>query len=105
MMRGSLATNAALVQFTMRANARQSTFGQRTSNGSSLNHYNSGDQFTYVPAWYKLIRNGNNFTAYQSGDGVNWLTIQSVTISAIPTSGYYVGLAINSGTATFDNVL
>lgn len=104
MMRGSLATNAALVQFTMRANARQSTFGQRTSNGGNLNHYNSGDQFTYVPAWYKLIRNGNNFTAYQSEDGVNWLTIQSVTISAIPTSGYYVGLAINSGTATFDNV-
>lgn len=104
MMRGSLATNAALVQFTMRANARQSTFGQRTSNGGNLNHYNSGDQFTYVPAWYKLIRNGNNFTAYQSEDGVNWLTIQSVAISAIPTSGYYVGLAINSGTATFDNV-
>ncbi len=104
MMRGSLATNAALVQFTMRANARQSTFGQRTSNGGNLNHYNSGDQFTYVPAWYKLIRNGNNFTAYQSEDGVNWLTIQSVSISAIPTSGYYVGLAINSGTATFDNV-
>ncbi len=104
MMRGSLATNAALVQFTMRANARQSTFGQRTSNGGNLNHYNSGDQFTYVPAWYKLIRNGNNFTAYQSEDGVTWFTVQSVTISAIPTSGYYVGLAINSGTATFDNV-
>lgn len=104
MMLGSLATNSALVQFTMRANARQSTFGQRTSNGGNLNHYNSGDQFTYVPAWYKLVRNGNNFTAYQSEDGANWLTIQSVTISAIPATGYYVGLAINSGTATFDNV-
>jgi fibronectin type 3 domain-containing protein len=105
MMRGSLATNAALVQFMMANNARQSIYGIRTSNGGNLNHYNSGAQFTYLPAWYKLVRNGNLFTAYQSDDGLNWITVQSTTISAIPASGYYVGLALNSGSATFDHVV
>jgi fibronectin type 3 domain-containing protein len=105
MMRGSLATNSALVQFMMANNARQSIYGIRTSNGGNLNNYNSGAQFTWLPAWYKLVRNGNVFTAYQSDDGLNWIAVQSTTISAIPTSGYYVGLAINSGDATFDNVV
>lgn len=105
MMRGSLATNAAEVQFFMANNARQSIFAYRNGDGANLNHYNSGDQFTYPPAWYKLARSGNNFTAYQSGDGVTWTTVQTATVSAIPGSGYYVGLAINSGNATFDNVV
>lgn len=105
MMRGSLATNSAEVQFFMANNARQSVFAYRNGNGANLNHYNSGDQFTYPPAWYKLVRSGNNFTAYQSADGINWVTVQTAAVSAIPASGYYVGLAINSGTANFDNAI
>lgn len=104
MLRGSLATNAAEVQFFMANNARQSVFAVRSSNGGNLNHYTSGDQFTYPPAWYKLSRSGNDFTAYQSDDGINWTTVQTATVGAIPASGYYAGLAINSGSATFDNV-
>jgi fibronectin type 3 domain-containing protein len=105
MMRGSLATNAAAVQFFMANNARQSIFAYRSANGANLNHYTSGDQFTYLPAWYKLVRSGNNFTAYQSEDGINWITVQTASVSAIPASGYYVGLAINNGSAAFDNVV
>ena len=105
MMRGSLATNAAEVQFFMANNARQSVFGVRSSNGGNLNHYNYGDQFTYLPAWYRLSRNGNNFSAYQSDDGINWTNVATVTVSAIPATGYYVALAINSGSAFFDNVI
>ena len=101
MMRSSLATNAALVQIMMAANARQSTYGVRTP-GGNLNHYNSGDQFTELPAWYKLVRSGNAFSAYQSADGVNWVNVQSSTFSMGAT--YYAGIVINSGNATFDNV-
>jgi fibronectin type 3 domain-containing protein len=105
MMRGSLATNAAEVQFFMANNARQSIFAVRSSNGGNLNHYNYGDQFTYPPAWYKLSRSDNNFTAYQSADGINWVAVTTMSVSAIPTSSYYVGLVINLGNATFDNVV
>jgi fibronectin type 3 domain-containing protein len=101
MMRSSLATNAALVQIMMAANARESTYGVRTP-GGNLNHYTSGDQFTVLPAWYKLVRSGNAFTAYQSADGVNWVNVQSSFFSMGAT--YYAGIAINSGNATFDNV-
>lgn len=101
MMRSSLATNAALVQIMMAANARESTYGVR-SPGGNLNHYTSGDQFTELPAWYKLVRSGNTFTAYQSADGVNWVTVQSSNFSMGAT--YYAGIAINDGNATFDNV-
>ena len=102
MMRASLATNSALVQFTMEG-GRQSNFGQRLSTGANLNHYFTGDQFTYLPTWYKLVRNGSTISAYQSEDGINWAFVQSAT----PTWGttYYAGIAINNGTATFDNVV
>ena len=102
MMRSSLATNAALVQIMMSANARESTYGVRTP-GGNLNHYLSGDQFTQLPAWYKLTRSGNTFTAYQSADGVNWVNLQSSTVTMGST--YYAGIAINTGSATFDNVV
>lgn len=104
MMRASLATNAALAQFFMAGNARESTFGVRTGTGANLNHYTSGDQFTTPPAWYKLQRTNNNvFNAYQSADGVTWIMVQSATVTMGST--YYAGLAINSGNAIFDNVV
>jgi fibronectin type 3 domain-containing protein len=104
MMRGSLATNSAVVQFFMANNARQSVFAYRSANGANLNHYNYGDQFTYPPAWYRLVRSNNTFIASQSADGINWTNVASVTVSAISASGYYAGLAINNGRAAFDNV-
>ena len=101
MVRSSLATNAALVQIMMAANARESTYGVRTP-GGNLNHYTSGDQFTALPTWYKLTGSGNTFTAYQSADGVNWVSVQSSTFTM--GSPYYAGIAINNGSAVFDNV-
>jgi RHS repeat-associated protein len=53
--------------------------------------------------WLQLVRAGNTFTAYASGDGVNWAQIgASATISM--ASNVYIGLAAAGGTATFDNV-
>ena len=103
MMRASLATNAALVQFHMAAFGRESIYGVRSFTGGNLNHYTSGDQFTTPPAWYKFTRNGNTFTAYQSAEGVTWTTVQSSTVTMGST--YYAGIAINHGSATFDNVV
>lgn len=101
MLRAALTTNAALVQLMMAAYGRESAYGVRTP-GGNLNHYTSGDQFTALPTWYKLTGSNNTFTAWQSADGVNWVNCQSSTFAM--GSPYYAGIAINDGSATFDNV-
>jgi alpha-L-fucosidase len=61
-----------------------------------------------VPYWVRLMRLGNNFSAYRSSDGSNWTWLGSTTVSM--NANYYVGLAVcsvNDGTlnqAIFDNV-
>lgn len=59
--------------------------------------------------WVRLVRAGNTITAYASANGTAWTTVNTVTLSNLPSS-LYVGLALTSGsrdalsTATFDNV-
>jgi hypothetical protein len=61
-----------------------------------------------VPCWVKLTRVGNEFTGYRSADGVNWIFVDTVTLSM--AAECYIGLmtcANDSGElaiATFDNV-
>jgi fibronectin type 3 domain-containing protein/regulation of enolase protein 1 (concanavalin A-like superfamily) len=66
-----------------------------------------GNDYTWIPAWFRLQRNGDTFTALESSDGVTWFTVGSATMPM--ASSYYVGLAVcsNGGvvnTTTFDNV-
>jgi hypothetical protein len=75
---------------------------------------NGGTEFTHgaplarAPSWVKVVRKGNEFTAYHSVDGVRWMFGGSAIID-IPEN-VYVGLAVTSHrdgtlcTATFDNV-
>jgi hypothetical protein len=65
------------------------------------------------PAWLKLVRSGNQFTGYESGDGVTWALVGTTAVSlSQPGAGYYVGLAVTShdpsappwNTAGFDDV-
>jgi hypothetical protein len=70
----------------------------------------SGNQYTYIPVWFELVRSGNTFTAYESDDGYTWFEVSSSTVSMPST--YYVGLAASSGdtsgdtteTSTFESV-
>lgn len=61
-----------------------------------------------APYWVRLVRGGNNFTAYRSADGVNWTSLGTTTITM--AENYYLGVAVcsvNDGTlnqAQFDNV-
>jgi hypothetical protein len=60
-----------------------------------------------APAFVKLTRAGNTFTAFQSADGVAWTTVGSETIAMAATID--VGLAVSShvagtlATVTFDS--
>src|SRR5437867_3961431 len=83
--------------------------GTRSSTGGSMT-WITGNQYTWMPVWFRLQRSGNTFTASQSSDGDTWFTVGTSTVNMAST--YYVGLAACSGdttnntleTSTFDNV-
>jgi hypothetical protein len=95
-------------------------FQNRTANASMTGHSAHSGSMLSMPTWLKLEREGDQFTAYHSTDGVNW-TLQSPTDNTgpdpspnpqtIPMPPYvYVGLAVTSHvagavtTATFSGV-
>jgi hypothetical protein len=86
---------------------RQAGFGMRTTTGGSMS-WVGGNDYTWLPAWFRLQRSGSTITAYESSDGVNWFVVGSTTVSM--NSVCYVGLVNCSGsntalnTTTFDNV-
>jgi autotransporter-associated beta strand protein len=102
MIRGSLNANASTVALTLGdAGGRETRFGTRASTGGAMS-FQLGNAYTWTPAWYRLQRTGDTFTASQSSDGVTWFEIGSS--SADMGDVAYVGLAVSAGTATFDNV-
>ncbi|MBA3886479.1 MAG: metallophosphoesterase [Acidobacteria bacterium] len=67
-------------------------FQRRTStNGTSI--HTTGGTGT-APAWVKLVRAGNTFSAYKSANGTSWTLVDSSTISMGTT--ILVGLAVSS---------
>jgi hypothetical protein len=107
MMRESTAANARTVSMTLGdAGWRFARLGTRANAGDTMG-FTLGNAYTWVPAWFRISRVGNVFTAYESSDGLNWFTVGSATI-AMPTT-YVLGMAISSGgtavnNTTFDNV-
>jgi hypothetical protein len=64
-----------------------------------------------APAWLKVTRVGNTFTAYTSNDGVTWTPIAGTALTMTMPASLLEGMAVNShsngtrGTATFNNVV
>ena len=55
-----------------------------------------GNDYTSIPAWFRLKREGDTVTAYESSDGVKWFLVGKNTVP-MPKS-YLVGLAVSTGT-------
>jgi len=77
---------------------------------NALTSYAAGPALNATPNnWVRMVRSGNTLTAYASANGTAWTTVNTVTLSGLPSS-MYVGLALTSGsrvqlsTATFDNM-
>ena len=49
-----------------------------------------------TPAWLKVSRSGNTFTAYTSTDGVNWTLIAGSTFTFSPGTTLLEGMAVTS---------
>ena len=81
----------------------------RSASGGPMT-WTTGNEYTTMPAWLRVRREGNVFTAYQSSDGFTWFAVGRSVVE-MPTT-YYVGLAASSGdvtkntteTSNFDNV-
>jgi hypothetical protein len=108
MIRESLDPNAkAFIMKLGDVGLRQAGFGKRTTTGGSMS-WIGGNDYTWLPAWFRLQRSGSIITAYESSDGVNWFVVGSTTVSM--NSVCYVGLVNCSGsttalnTTTFDHV-
>jgi alpha-D-xyloside xylohydrolase len=107
MIRGSLAANAANA-FLAVTPGNGVTSQSRSSNGGSTGFSNTVG--LTAPYWLRMQRVGNDFSVFQSPDGVNWTSAGStVTLGNIPSS-CFVGLALTShdntalAAAQFDHV-
>ncbi len=83
-------------------------FQWRSTTGGTTTRPSGSGLSGGVPVWLRLVRQGSQFTGYQSMNGTSWTTTGTATISM--SAAVYVGLAVNSrvdstlATATFTNL-
>lgn len=92
MVRESVAPNAKSVTLTLgEIGNRQCRFRARTKAGASMTSQ-AGNDYTWLPAWFKIERVGDRFTGFQSVDGANWFKVGSSVVTM--TDQCLVGLVV-----------
>jgi hypothetical protein len=71
---------------------RQARFRTRTDGTTAVQR---GCDFTWLPVWFRIERGGDQFTAYQSSDGIEWFEIGQSRLE-LP-SNVLVGLLVSGG--------
>jgi hypothetical protein len=107
-VRESLAPDARDVALTLgQVGNRQCRFWTRAEAGAAMT-VQAGNDYTWLPVWFKIQRAGDVFTGYQSVDGTNWFKVGSSTVTL--TNQCLAGLAVTGGktdsfnTTVFDHV-
>jgi hypothetical protein len=104
MIRESLADDSRHA-FALISRAKGSAFQRRIDAGGFS--VSTAGAALAPPGWVRLVRSGNQFTAYTSTDGAKWTKIATDTVPMDDT--VYVGLAVTShststsATATIDH--
>jgi regulation of enolase protein 1 (concanavalin A-like superfamily) len=109
MMRESASGESSNVAMTLGdIGSRQARFSTRSSTGARTSSQ-PGNDYTWMPVWFRVQRIGDIFTAYQSSDGITWFKVGKSSVAM--AKAYLVGIVATSGTdkgapavATFDNV-
>ena len=109
MIRNSLKDNSPAVTMTLgHLGSRFARMGWRNKAGENFT-FENGNTYTWLPAWFKLVRCGNVFYTYESRDGDNWVYIHATKIDDIPKR-CYVGLTASfkqskeNNKVEFDNI-
>ncbi len=108
MVRESLAPDAKAIAITLgEIGNRQCRFGTRAETAAALTTQ-AGNDYTWLPAWFRLERKGDGFIGYQSVDGVNWFKVGASTVKL--SQQCEIGLVVTSSkpetanTIIFDHV-
>ncbi|MBN2269592.1 MAG: hypothetical protein JXN61_03205, partial [Sedimentisphaerales bacterium] len=109
MIRESLAGDSkhAYIAMTPGSGHEASFMWRSTTDNHGVN--GTPADYTDLPYWVKIVREGNTYSAYHSPDGIAW-TQQGESQTFDMASEIYVGMAVTSHesgilcTATFDNV-
>jgi RHS repeat-associated protein len=96
-----------MIRETLTDNAKHVTTAVTKSNGIIFlrrTMINSNSPYTVgsllaAPYWIKLKRVGNNFSGFQSPDGITWTQV-GTTITNSMNSSVYIGLAVTSRKST-----
>ncbi len=91
-----------MIRETLDPGARHASVVATPSNGVNFQRrpdtggtsVNTAGPASAVPAWIRLARTGDTFTAHSSSDGSSWTAIGSHTIPM--TANVYIGLAVTS---------
>ncbi len=95
MIRESLAANSRYVMVRYKSN--EHTASLRRANPGEATITNLGDE-QILQRWQRIVRQGNQFSTYQSADGTNWLLIETVTVN-MPSSVLF-GVAVTAANNT-----
>jgi hypothetical protein len=106
MIRETLAPDAKYCMVMMTSGQGCALQYRTTAAGNSARIQSLG---LFCPYWVRLVRAGNNFTAYHSPDGRNWTPLGGTTNIALSANAF-AGLAVSArntnllDTAVFDRV-
>jgi len=110
MIRESTAADAPFAMVNIRnRDGGDIEFARRASAGSNSTRSDDGHNYSPLPIWARVTRDGNTFTAYYSENGSDWTEIGSQTINMNPIA--IAGLCVtarndgNYARGSFDNVL
>ena len=71
---------------------RQARFRSRTDDKV---HTQLGNDYTWLPVWFRIQREGDEFTAFQSSDGIEWFSVGKSRVNLPRTA--LAGLLVSSG--------
>ncbi|GAA5115541.1 alginate lyase family protein [Luteolibacter yonseiensis] len=87
---------------------RQTRFGTRATTGGKMTSQ-SGNDYTWLPIWFRLQRTGDVFSAFQSPDGATWYEVGKSSVSM--SKDVLIGLAASAdgkekerSSVAFDNL-
>lgn len=95
MMRESLEQNSANI-FLSLSTSQGMVLGSRDSTGLTANIISTQAAINTLPYWLRIVRTGNNFTAYISADRQNWTETGSKLVKM--NRLIYAGLAVSAKT-------
>ncbi|MCW1925794.1 alginate lyase family protein [Luteolibacter arcticus] len=72
---------------------RQARFRARDDKGKTATK--AGNDYTWLPVWFRIQRDGDDFTAWQSPDGIEWFEVGKSTVKLPRTA--LAGLLVSTG--------